>query len=152
MKKSYCSSVYSLLSTKVSKRTANRRFQAVFRVLLFGIWTSFLPSAAPDQCKEELNVKGMALKGFVFKKFLSRGAHLCAARCDKEVTCQSFNYATETKTCELNNRTKEARPQNFEVDPDRFYIRRLNNRGSWYIYFYLFDLSLSPLKIVCHDF
>ncbi|KAJ7388312.1 hypothetical protein OS493_038583 [Desmophyllum pertusum] len=36
---------------------------------------------------------------------------------------------TEEKYCELNNRTKEARPENFRSDPARFYIRRLNGRA-----------------------
>ncbi|KAJ7376679.1 hypothetical protein OS493_033299 [Desmophyllum pertusum] len=70
----------------------------------------------------------MALNGFVFKKFSARGPHVCDDRCDRELTCQSFNYVKETNTCELNNRTKEARPENFKPDPARFYIRRLNNR------------------------
>ena len=71
----------------------------------------------------------MALKGFVFKTFVASQPHVCSYKCEGEVTCQSFNYVAETKSCELNNRTKEARPDNFIPDPARFYIRRLNNRG-----------------------
>lgn len=92
-----------------------------------------MPRADPNQCREEFNIQGMALKGFVFKNFSTRGPHVCADRCDREITCQSFNYAIETTTCELNNRTKEARPQNFKQDLARFYIRRLN-RGELCVY------------------
>ena len=31
--------------------------------------------------------------------------------------------------CELNNRTKEARPEDFLPDKTRYYMRRLTNRG-----------------------
>lgn len=125
----FCIIFYSLLS-RVTKRTSNMH-PAVFRVLLLGVWTGFVPVANSRQCMEESNIQGMALKGFVFKNFSSKGPDVCADRCDREITCQSFNYAKQTKTCELNNRTKEARPQNFKQDPARFYIRRLNNRGAY---------------------
>ncbi|XP_078373694.1 lactadherin-like isoform X1 [Oculina patagonica] len=113
------------LSSRVTKRTANK-LSPVFLVIFIVVWTSFVPGADPNQCREEYNIQGMALEGFVFKNFSTRGPHVCADRCDREITCQSFNYAMETKTCELNNRTKEAKPQNFKQDPARFYIRRLN--------------------------
>ncbi|KAJ7394738.1 hypothetical protein OS493_000567, partial [Desmophyllum pertusum] len=70
----------------------------------------------------------MALKGFVFKTFPATAPYKCDVRCEREITCQSYNYNTEEKYCELNNRTKEARPENFRSDPARFYIRRLNGR------------------------
>ena len=95
-------------------------------------WSVFLSCGAVlEQCRHEFNIQGMALNGFIFKKFSARGPHVCDDRCDRELTCQSFNYVTETNTCELNNRTKEARPENFKPDPARFYIRRLNNRGDY---------------------
>ena len=31
--------------------------------------------------------------------------------------------------CELNNRTKEARPEDFVANSERFYIKRLDGRG-----------------------
>ena len=73
----------------------------------------------------------MALQGFVFKKFLVRALHECDISCETEITCQSYNYVVGEKSCELNNRTKEARPENFRSDPARFYKRRLSDRGMY---------------------
>jgi len=70
----------------------------------------------------------MAPEGFVFKTFLVRAFLECDISCDTEITCQSYNYVVEEKYCELNNRTKEARPENFRSDPARFYKRRLSDR------------------------
>ncbi|KAL9974942.1 hypothetical protein ACROYT_G012052 [Oculina patagonica] len=55
--------------------------------------------------------------------------HKCDVRCEQEITCQSYNYVIEKNLCELNNRTKEATPENFRSDPASFYIRRLNGRA-----------------------
>ena len=85
--------------------------------------------ATDDRCRTEVNIRGMALKGFVFKKMTVTAPHMCDVRCEREITCQSYNYVRKENLCELNNRTKEARPENFRSDPARFYIRRLNGRG-----------------------
>ncbi|KAL9974450.1 hypothetical protein ACROYT_G011482 [Oculina patagonica] len=81
---------------------------------------------ADDRCRTEVNIPGMALKGFIFKKMSVTAPHKCDVRCEREIACQSYNYVREENLCELNNRTKEARPENFRSDPARFYIRRLN--------------------------
>ena len=84
---------------------------------------------ANKQCREERSINGMALQGFVSKKFSVRAFHECDIRCERELTCQSYNYVVVENSCELNNRTKEARPGHFHSDPARVYLRRLNNRG-----------------------
>jgi len=86
-------------------------------------------ASAGKQCREERSINGMALQGFVFKRFLVRALHECDGSCETEITCQSYNFIIGQKSCELNNRTKEARPENFHSDPARFYKRRLSNRG-----------------------
>ena len=85
--------------------------------------------SAGKQCREERSINGMALQGFVFKKLVVRAFHECDISCETEITCQSYNYVVEEKSCELNNRTKEARPKNCRLDPARSYIRRLMERG-----------------------
>ena len=47
-----------------------------------------------------------------------------------ELTCQSYNYVIAGKLCELNNRTKEAKPGDFVRHDTRFYVRRWKNRGT----------------------
>ena len=53
----------------------------------------------------------------------------CVEKCNHDVRCQSFNYVISRGICELNNRTKEARPEDFVPDSDRFYVGRLDGRG-----------------------
>ena len=84
---------------------------------------------ANNQCRTEVNVQGMALKRSVFKRWSLAAPHLCDFKCGQELTCQSYNYNRNHQICELNNRTKEARPENFLSAPAWFYIRRLNGRG-----------------------
>ena len=79
---------------------------------------------ANDQCRTEVNIQGVAFKRSVFKSWSVAAPHLCDVKCGEEITCQSYNYNSE-----LNNRTKEARPENFLSAPAWFYIRRLNGRG-----------------------
>ena len=73
----------------------------------------------------------MALQGFVYKKISVRAFHECDISCEREIPCQSYNYVVREHLCELNNRTKEARPEHFRSDPARVYLRRLNNRGMY---------------------
>nr|XP_058945608.1 uromodulin-like [Pocillopora verrucosa] len=81
------------------------------------------------QCKTEVNLRGMALKRSVFKRWSVAAPHLCDVKCGQEITCQSYNYNKKYQICELNNRTKEARPENFLSARTWFYIRRLNGRA-----------------------
>ena len=106
---------------------------AVLCFFLLGLKFEFFVSV-DNRCRTEVNIPGMALNGFVFKKLSVTAPHKCDVRCEIEITCQSYNYNTEEKYCELNNRTKEARPENFRSDPARFYIRRLNGRGMYKSY------------------
>ena len=104
----------------------------VSRLCLF-LFASFVVDcvSAGKQCREERSINGMALHGFVFKKFPVRALQECDISCETEIICQSYNYVLEQKSCELNNRTKEARPENFRSDPARLYKRRLSDRGMY---------------------
>ena len=73
----------------------------------------------------------MALRGFVFKTFAVRAFQNCDISCERELICQSYNYVVGENLCELNNRTREARPEHFRSDPARVYLRRLSNRGMY---------------------
>ena len=98
-----------------------------FRFVLFTASMEFVTTN--DQCRTEVNIQGMALKRSVFKRWSLAAPHLCDVKCGQEITCQSYNYNKKYQICELNNRTKEARPENFLSAPAWFYIRRLNGRG-----------------------
>ena len=68
-------------------------------------------STAKNTCKTVVNVPGMALKGFVFKKVPVTAPHVCDITCERETICQSYNYVIGEKSCELNTRTKEQGPR-----------------------------------------
>ncbi|XP_027043631.1 protein kinase C-binding protein NELL2-like, partial [Pocillopora damicornis] len=43
-------------------------------------------------------------------------------------SCQSYNIVILNSKCELNSRTKEARPEDFVKDKDRYYMARNSKR------------------------
>lgn len=69
------------------------------------------------------------LHGSVFKELSINTPYLCQQICDTETICQSFNYNVNRQICELNSRTKEARPNDFVPDQERLYMTRYKNRG-----------------------
>ena len=80
--------------------------------------------------KAEHSILGMMLKGHIFKKITGAAfGDVCLWECYRDVRCQSFNYVFTQDMCELNNRTKEARPEDFVPSPERYYFRRDRNRG-----------------------
>ena len=67
----------------------------------------------------------MMLKGHTFETFNARpGSFDCKHACNSDVRCQSYNYVVFKDICELNNRTKEARPEDFVKDKDRYYMMK----------------------------
>ncbi|CAH3141749.1 unnamed protein product, partial [Pocillopora meandrina] len=98
-----------------------------FLILLASLYLMNL-AIAKNPCKTEVNVPGMALKGFVFKKVPVTAPHVCDITCEKDTICQSNNYVIGEKYCELNTRTKEARPENLQPDDLRFYMGRISGR------------------------
>ena len=118
----------------VRRRSRNRRSHFNMK-LKFWFSVTFLmyrigafQAAAHCQPKEK-SIGGMFLRGYTFKT-CNVELPECFIRCDEEVTCQSFNFVIGQKVCEMNNRTKEARPGDFMSDPTRFYMKRANNRGA----------------------
>ena len=86
--------------------------------------------AATLRCRpSELPVNGHALNNHTFMTSVAQDPIECQVLCENVLTCQSYNYFIPGKICELNNRTKEARPDNFVPDEDRFYVKNWPNRG-----------------------
>ena len=71
----------------------------------------------------------MMLKGHTFKSFPIRPGSLdCREACLADSTCQSYNVVFKG-ICELNNRTREARPENFVRNQERYYTKKSSNIG-----------------------
>ena len=101
-----------------------------FLVIMASLYLMNL-AIAKNPCKTEVSVPGMALKRFVFKKVPVSAPHVCDITCERETICQSYNYVIGEKSCELNTRTKEARPENFQPDDLRFYMGRISGRSMY---------------------
>ena len=66
------------------------------------------------------------LKGHTFKAFKAWPMSLdCRIACLSDIRCQSYNYVFLKDICELNNRTKEARPTDFVNNVERYYMERI---------------------------
>ena len=72
---------------------------------------------------ESYSIYQMMLKGHTFNTFNARPGSLdCSQACNSDIRCQSYNYVIFKNICELNNRTKDARPECFVRDKDRYYM------------------------------
>ena len=82
-----------------------------------------------EGCRGEYSVSGMFLKGHTFTTITVDSPTRCQMLCSQDVRCQSYNFIIGQHMCELNNRTKEARPEDFVDDPWRFYMKGGFSRG-----------------------
>ena len=106
--------------------------QCVHLIAVFLLCPQAFVESAVEECsgEAEYSISGMMLRRHIYKKIT--GAPLgsvCLRECYRDVRCQSFNYVISKETCELNNRTKEARPEDFVPNSDRYYFKRDMNRG-----------------------
>ena len=90
-----------------------------------------ISNTASQQCGvDTYSIYQMMLKGHTFKTFKARQDSFdCRQACLADVRCQSYNVVMFKDICELNTRTKEARPEDFVKDQDRYYMKRAPNRG-----------------------
>ena len=80
--------------------------------------------ASNGQCKPvERSISGKALKGHTFKELVVRAPFECQNTCENDPRCASYNYFIPGRVCELNSKTKEAKPDDFVTDEQRFYMK-----------------------------
>ena len=105
---------------------------ASFFTVLFLISRLF-PDIASQQCGaggDLYSIYQMMLKGHTYKSFKTTpGTPECKEACLADVRCQSYNVVMFIAICELNNRTKEARPEDFVKNKDRYYTAKGPKRG-----------------------
>ncbi|XP_068687099.1 fibrillin-2-like [Montipora foliosa] len=78
-----------------------------------------------QQCKpSEVSIPGKALNGHTFKATVVSGPIKCQMLCENNPKCRSYNFHILTKNCELNDKTKETKPNDFATDELRFYMKR----------------------------
>ena len=74
--------------------------------------------------EDEQSISGMMLRGHTFRTMRSSIAFECHQACYND-----FIYIISEELCELNNRTKEARPENFVPNSERYFVRSYKKRG-----------------------
>ncbi|KAM7431601.1 hypothetical protein ABFA07_017842 [Porites harrisoni] len=107
---------------------ALRRF---FRISFLLVVGKILYRAEAQQCpggRSETSILGWMLRGHIYKTMQADLPHTCVFACYKDDRCQSLNWVISLLTCEFNNRTKEARPEDFIPHADRFYFKRDKKR------------------------
>ena len=82
-----------------------------------------------QHCSRQVSVYEMMLQRHIFKIVKTSNTLECLTACNDKKSCQSFNLVVSKNICEMNNRTKEARPEDFVPDSDRYYYGRVRNRG-----------------------
>ena len=108
------------------------RRQASFFIVLFFISQLFRDNAS-QQCGaggDLYSIYQMMLKGHTYKSFKTAPGTLeCREACLADVKCQSYNVVMFIAICELNYRSKEARPEDFVKNKDRYYMAKGPKRG-----------------------
>ncbi|XP_067046856.1 uromodulin-like isoform X1 [Acropora muricata] len=80
------------------------------------------------QCKHVRSIYGMMLRDHVFQEHNAANLLTCGQLCNSNLRCQSVNYVISRQLCELNSRTKEARPEDYVQDADRVYLTKPGER------------------------
>ena len=128
---------------KVSPADVSCRMSLCVRIT-FSIFVTglvFEKLAIAQQCNgpRQLPIHDMMLEGHTYKKLYARsGDAECLFICRNETLCQSFNFVKNQSICEFNNRTKEASPENFVVNNERYYVKLDVSRGKHFVFLTLF--------------
>lgn len=120
---------FKSFSSRTSQETATE-MKFTYPLQITTVLALVLCEVATQQCGSEYSIMGMMLQRHTFKEMITSIATHCLEACNYDVICQSFNYVISQSKCELNNRTKEARPGYFRPDPDRYYYGLVKNRGN----------------------
>ena len=97
--------------------------------LAFSINQAFNGVEEIDGCESFQPIYGGALLHHVSQTLKLPGSIYCLRACDDDIRCQSINHVVYGEICELNNRTKEARPKDFTTDDTKFYMRKFRKRS-----------------------
>ncbi|XP_068737222.1 adhesion G protein-coupled receptor E2-like [Montipora capricornis] len=77
----------------------------------------------------EVSILGWMLQGHIYQTMMADIGLHCLSVCLKDDRCQSFNFVISLQKCEFSDRTKEARPEDFIPNADRYYFRKYINRA-----------------------
>ena len=99
-----------------------------------------------DPCESFQAIYGEALLHHVFQTLKVPSSIYCLRACDDDIRCQSINHLVHGEFCELNNRTREAKPEHFTDDHTKVYLNKFRKRGKCHVVCPKASLSLLSLK------
>ena len=82
-------------------------------------------------CRSVRSVSGFALFRHTYRLISGTRIESCAATCDADRLCYSFNYFFPTMTCELNNSSRRADSGNFLRRPGAVYLDKLREPADY---------------------
>ena len=83
-----------------------------------------------EQCKVyQVPIRGKALRGHSYKTAKAGKLFRCYIRCERDPVCKSCNFKHTQEICEMNNETKETKPDDFITDEKSYYIKRTGGGG-----------------------
>ena len=85
--------------------------------------------ADTEACEGLRPIYGGALLHHVYETLKVPSSIYCLRACDDDIRCQSPNQMVHGEICELNNRTKEAKPEDFTDDHTKVYMNKFRERG-----------------------
>ena len=101
------------------------RFPLLLQLLLLQSFSGLIA----QQCNSEESIFGTMLQRHIFKIIKPSSSLHCLQACNGDVRCQSFNYDFSDDICELNNHTKEDKPEDFIPNFTRYYYGKARKRG-----------------------
>ena len=89
---------------------------ALTLLLLLVVSPTFLDANSQhSNAKGEVSILGMILQGHILNDL----GDVCLRECFQDIICQSCNYVFTEDICELSNRSKEAREEDFVLKKTR---------------------------------
>ena len=104
-------------------------FIGCFPLLLQLLLLQSFSGLIAQQCNGEESIFGRMLQRHIFKIMKPSSSLHCLQACNGDVRCQSFNYDFSDDICELNNHTKEDKPEDFIPNFTRYYYGKARKRG-----------------------
>ncbi|XP_015776014.1 PREDICTED: protein kinase C-binding protein NELL2-like [Acropora digitifera] len=123
----HCFGIWSLLFTNafpVDVWPASRKMSvALYAIYLISLVNT--GETAGEHCKVyQVPIHDKALRGHTYKTAKVGELFRCYVRCERDPACKSCNFKHRHKICELNNETKETKPNDFITDEQSYYIKR----------------------------
>ena len=101
-------------------------------LLYFFVLVQRLARAGSQHCPSfgsQSSISGWMVQRHIYKTMPSDLGLRCLVECRTDDRCQSFNFVLSRHMCEFSDRTKEASPEDFIPDSDRYYFTRKKGRG-----------------------